>query len=131
MSGVTEREVLDTAAFLVRSFGTGDLASYFACFADDATFVFHSTAGVLESTRAYRDTWAEWERDDGFRVVSCHSSEQRVQDLGSVAVFTHRVQTRVSTHAGEEDLRERETIVFQRGDAGWVAVHEHLSPDPG
>lgn len=51
--------------------------------------------------------------------------------MGPVAVFTHRVQTRVTTNHGEEDLRERETIVFQlREDGRWIAVHEHLSPDP-
>jgi ketosteroid isomerase-like protein len=32
---------------------------------------------------------------------------------------------------GEHDLAERETIVFRREPAGeWLAVHEHLSPDP-
>ncbi|HEY0128124.1 MAG TPA: hypothetical protein VE568_05985 [Rubrobacter sp.] len=33
-------------------------------------------------------------------------------------MFTHNVQTRVSTHAGEETLRERETIMFAREEAG-------------
>jgi ketosteroid isomerase-like protein len=126
----TETEVLETAADLVAAFGTGDLDDYFGAFAPDATFVFHTTDRVLESVDAYRAEWAAWERDDGFRVVSCESSRQRVQDLGDVAVFTHRVRTRVSTRDGEADLRERETIVFQRYDDRWLAVHEHLSPDP-
>lgn len=71
------------------------------------------------------------ECEDGLRVLACTSSEQRVQDLGRVAVFTHRVRTRVATNSGEDELRERETIVFRRQDGGgWVAVHEHLSPEP-
>jgi ketosteroid isomerase-like protein len=72
-------------------------------------------------------------REEGFEVLECHSSGRRVQELGDVAVFTHDVETRVSTLAGgEETLRERETIVFVRQDEGsWLAVHEHLSPAAG
>lgn len=52
-----------------------------------------------------------------------------MQDLGETAVFTHDVETRVSTRDGEETLRERETIVFARqADGDRLAVHEHLSP---
>ena len=125
------QEVLDTAAALVSSFAAGDLEAYFGHFAPDATFVFHTTPEVLDSVDAYRDQWAGWERDAAFRVLSCMSSEQRVHQMGLVAVFTHRVRTRVTTNDGEEELRERETIVFQLGEDGrWIAVHEHLSPDP-
>jgi ketosteroid isomerase-like protein len=124
-------EVLAAAAELVRAFGSGDVDGYFGCFAEDATFVFHSTPEVLESRAAYREEWASWERADGFRVLGCTSSEQRVQDLGEVAVFTHRVRTRVHAAGEEAELHERETIVFRRdGDGRWLAVHEHLSPDP-
>jgi hypothetical protein len=42
-------------------------------------------------------------------------------------VLTHAVATRVATTAGEEDLREQETIVFERRDGAWLVVHEHLS----
>lgn len=126
-----EQQVLDTAAALVTSFARGDLDAYFGHFAPDATFVFHTTPRILDSVDAYRHEWAGWERDAGFRVLSCVSSEQRVQHLGSVAVFTHRVRTRVATNDGEEDLRERETIVFRdQQDGRWIVVHEHLSPDP-
>jgi len=124
-------EVLAAAAELVRTFGSGDVEGYFGCFAEDATFVFHSTPQVLESRAAYREEWASWERADGFRVLACTSSEQRVQDLGDVAVFTHRVRTRVHAAGEESELHERETIVFRRtGDGRWLGVHEHLSPEP-
>ena len=35
--------------------------------------------------------------------------------------------------AGDSTIheRERETIVFERRDLNWIAVHEHLAPDPG
>jgi ketosteroid isomerase-like protein len=128
----TEQEVLDTAAALVAAFGSNDLPAYFGSFADDATFIFHTTDGVLESVEAYREEWQRWEAEEGFRVLSCVSRDAAVHDLGDVAVFTHRVHTRVSTKGGTSDLYERETIVFQRRASGaWVAVHEHLSPDPG
>jgi ketosteroid isomerase-like protein len=127
----TPEQVLDAAAEVVAAFGSGDLDEYFASFADDATFVFQGTDRVLTSRDEYRAEWASWERADGFRVLACTSSEQRVQDLGDVAVFTHRVRTLVSSGGADAELHERETIVFRRdGDGRWVAVHEHLPPDP-
>ena len=40
-------------------------------------------------------------------------------------------RTTVSTRAGREELRERETIVVHREPSGqWPAVHERLPPAP-
>jgi ketosteroid isomerase-like protein len=104
---------------------------YFAAFADDATFLFHSTDRFLGSRQEYRQLWSEWEAD-GFRVLECQSIDARVDLLSQdVAVFTHRVRTVVETGGGRERLAERESIVFRReGDGRWLGVHEHLSPDP-
>jgi ketosteroid isomerase-like protein len=125
----TERQVLQAADRLVAAFGGGRVDDYFACFHPEATFVFYTTDHRLESSAAWRELWGSLEREEGFRVLECRSSARRVQDLGESAVFTHDVETRVSTRAGEETLRERETIVFARQtDGGWLAVHEHLSP---
>jgi uncharacterized protein (TIGR02246 family) len=126
---MSERDVRDAADRLVAAFAAGRLDDYFGCFAPDATFVFHTTPERLESPADYRALWERWAREDGFEVLSCTSSGARVQLLGDgAAVFTHDVATRVRTTAGEEDLRERETIVFARRDGRWLAVHEHLSP---
>jgi uncharacterized protein (TIGR02246 family) len=124
-----EAEVLDAARLLVEAFGAHDTAVYFASFAPEATFVFHTHPRPLRSREAYHELWTSWEQD-GFRVVSCASTDQHVQVLsGDVAVFTHRVHTVVRTGAEEESLDERETIVFRRqGEGRWLAVHEHLSP---
>ena len=128
----TESDVLAAADGLVTAFGAHDVEAYFAAFRDDATFVFYTHDARLESRADYEQLWRRWESEDGFRVLSCESSDQRVQVLGDVAVFTHSVETHVSTHDGQESVRERETIVFARnpGDTGgrWLAVHEHLSP---
>jgi ketosteroid isomerase-like protein len=125
----TERQVLQAADRLVAAFGEGRVDDYFACFHHEATFVFYTTNHRLESTAAWRELWQSLEREKDFKVLECHSSARRVQDLGETAVFTHDVETRVSTRAGEETLRERETIVFARQtDGSWLAVHEHLSP---
>jgi ketosteroid isomerase-like protein len=125
------REVAAAAGQLVAAFAEGRVDEYFACFAGDATFVFHTTPERLESREAYRLLWRRWEAEDGFRVLSCASSNQLVTALGEdVAVFVHDVATRVTTSAGEEDLRERETIVFARREGRWLAVHEHLSSAP-
>ena len=119
------------AEALVAAFGRNDLDAYFACFSDDATFLFHTTDRLLTSTADYRRLWDEWVREDGFRIVDCATSDTNLQDHGDWAVLTHTVRTTVSTSAGRSVLRERETIVFRRGDDGrWLAVHEHLSPAP-
>jgi ketosteroid isomerase-like protein len=124
-----ERQILEAADRLVEAFSGGRVDEYFACFHPRATFVFYTTARRLESTVEWRELWDSLERDEGFRVLECRSRRRRVQDLGETAVFTHDVETRVSTNAGEETLHERETIVFARGEErGWLAVHEHLSP---
>jgi ketosteroid isomerase-like protein len=121
--------VLAAAASLVEAFGRHDVEAYFAAFHPEATFVFYTHPTPLRSRAAYEELWRSWEQD-GFRVLSCASSDQHVQELGDVAVFTHRVATRVRFGADEESLDERETIVFARSGEGWVAVHEHLSPAP-
>ena len=125
----------DTAAVaaaadaLLEAFASHDRAAYFAAFAPDATFLFHTAPEVLASRAAYEREWAAWEAD-GFHVEACETTDRRI-DLVTpdVAVLTHRVRTRL---AGVDAVqRERETIVFRRGDHGsWLAVHEHLSPDP-
>ncbi|HJV13584.1 MAG TPA: nuclear transport factor 2 family protein [Propionibacteriaceae bacterium] len=130
--GDKEAEVRAAAERLVAAFGSGRLDDYFACFADDATFLFHNTPERLESVDAYRRLWDRWVREDDFRVTGCISSGVRVQILGDAAVFLHDVITDVTTRAGAETLHERETIIFARqgGDGRWLAVHEHLSPAP-
>ena len=88
-------------------------------------------AVILYWNRAeYEAEWAKWVKEDGFRVRSCKSTDSRIQILGDVAIFTHSVQTELSTKQGDSTVHERETIVFERRDSNWIAVHEHLSPDP-
>jgi ketosteroid isomerase-like protein len=126
-----EAEVLAAAASLVDAFGGGRVPEYFACFAPEATFVFHSEPARLGSREDYRALWERWERKDGFRVLECVSSSASVLVVGpDAAVFTHDVDTRVATDAGTERLAERETIVFARRGGRWLAVHEHLSARP-
>jgi ketosteroid isomerase-like protein len=129
--GDNEAEVRAAAERLVSAFGSERLDDYFACFADNASFVFYTTAERLESVAAYRQLWDQWVAEDGFRVAGCLSTAVRIQMLGDVAVMVHNVETDVVTRAGADTLRERETIVFARqGDGRWLAVHEHLSPAP-
>ncbi len=126
-----EEEVRSAVERLVEAFGEGRLGDYFACFAPDATFVFYTTPEQLMSVDAYRSLWDRWVGDDGFRVIACRTFDTNVQPFGDVAVVTHGVQTHVATNAGEDTLRERETIVFARQpDGRWLGVHEHLSPMP-
>jgi len=121
---------LEYAESLVAAFRASDATSYFGHFDEDATFLFHDTPGRIESRSAYEGMWAEWERDNGFRVLQCESSAQRVQENGDLAVFTHDVRTVRLIDGAEDEVFERETIVLHRRGDSWTCVHEHLSPDP-
>ena len=127
---MTDAEAVRRAAqTLVAAFGRGDLDAYFACFAADATFLFHSTDELLPSTADYRAEWARREDDQDFGVLDCTTSDTDVRLHGNTAVLTHRVRTTVRASGATSVLHERETIVFRRQDDGrWLAVHEHLSP---
>ncbi|GAA2644608.1 YybH family protein [Paractinoplanes durhamensis] len=123
-------DVLQAARKLVDAFAAHDTAAYFGSFAADATFVFHTHERPLRSRADYEQLWYGWERD-GFRVLSCSSADQHVQEFGDVAVFSHRVRTVVLLAGAKQALDERETIVFHRAEDGrWLAVHEHLSATP-
>ncbi|WP_207454870.1 nuclear transport factor 2 family protein [Herbiconiux sp. SYSU D00978] len=131
----TRDAVLAAADEIVEAFAATDDARYFAAFAPDATFLFHTEAERLDDRAAYEHLWQEW-TDSGWRVLSCESSDRLVQTFPGGAVFTHTVDTTVDTGEERESYRERETIVFRvpaETDAtgtGLLAVHEHLSPLP-
>jgi ketosteroid isomerase-like protein len=122
-----EAAVLAAADALIDAFMAHDRDRYFACFAPEATFLFHTHPARLDSRAAYEDLWATWEREDGFRVLGGESSDRRVDILGDTAIFTHSVATRLSLAGQVQSLRERETIVFRLSAGRWLAVHEHLS----
>jgi ketosteroid isomerase-like protein len=123
-----QQEVLQAVDAIIDNFANHRREAYFAGFAADATFVFHTSGARLESREEYEREWASWERDDGFRVVSCASTARRLQFAADdIAIFTHDVQTRVTSHDGTADQQERETIVMQRRDGRWLCIHEHLS----
>ncbi|GAA1688633.1 hypothetical protein GCM10009792_05610 [Microcella alkalica] len=120
--------VLAAADAIVDDFAHHRTEAYFAGFAEDATFVFHTADRRLQSRAEYEALWAQWEREDGFRVHACRSSDRCVQLLGDIAIFTHSVDSRIELGGSVDDVTERETIVFALRDGRWVAVHEHLSP---
>jgi len=122
-------EVLAAAAEIVDAFAATDGERYFARFAPDTSFVFHTEPGRLDDRAAYERLWSEWV-DGGWRVLSCDSSNQLVQVFPGGAVFSHDVATAVDTGDGEDRYRERETIVFRVDGDALIAVHEHLSPAP-
>ncbi|WP_309065559.1 YybH family protein [Microbacterium sp.] len=120
--------VAAAASAIVEAFAATDTDRYFAAFAPDATFVFHTEPHRLDSRAEYEKLWAGW-LADGWRVTSCTSHDQHVQVFDGGAVFSHTVHTSVQTADGPESYRERESIVFTVGDDdALVAVHEHLSP---
>ena len=126
-----DAEIREAVDAIVSAFGEGRLDDYFASFDPDCTFVFYTDERRLESVDEYRRLWDRWVREDGFEVLSCSTSDTRIQRWNDTAVVTHSVHTNVRTHEGEEELDERETIVLRRGaDGRWRGVHEHLSPAP-
>jgi ketosteroid isomerase-like protein len=120
-------EVEAAAAAIVDAFAATDGERYFALFAADASFVFHTEPSRLDSRAEYERLWSSWV-ESGWRVVSCGSSERLVQPLPGGGVFSHTVDTTVETSEGRESYRERESIVFAFDGDRLVAVHEHLSP---
>jgi len=119
-------QVRQAAADLVAAFASNDTARYFACFSEDATFLFHTVPQPLLSRRAYEELWASWQAD-GFAVLGCESSNAQVSLQGDVAIFMHDVATRLRVAGETLDLNERETIVFRLHGERWLACHEHLS----
>ncbi|WP_286914527.1 MULTISPECIES: YybH family protein [unclassified Pseudomonas] len=119
-------QVRQAAADLVAAFASNDTARYFACFSEDATFLFHTLAQPLLSRRAYQDLWAQWQAE-GFAVLGCRSSNVQLSLQGEVAIFMHDVATHIRIAGEEHQLDERETIVFRRQGERWLACHEHLS----
>lgn len=119
-------QVRQAAADLVAAFASNDSARYFACFSEDATFLFHTLAQPLLSRRAYEQLWAQWQAE-GFAVLACQSSNIHISLQGELAIFIHDVATRIRIAGEEHALNERETIVFRRQDERWLACHEHLS----
>lgn len=124
-------QILSAASQLVTAFGQHDTKAYFAAFSPDASFVFHTHDGALNSRAEYETLWASWERDFGFRVIACQSHNPQVQIFHDVGILRHDVTTHLQTVDGNQHVEERETIVFAKNSDGvWLGVHEHLSPMP-
>jgi hypothetical protein len=124
-------QVLAAAAKIVDDFGKHRTADYFAGFSADATFMFYTHSARLDSRHAYEELWAKWQSEDGFKVHGCRSSHQLVQLMGDdAAVFTHLVSSDIEFAGEVSTVEERETIVFANVHGSWIAVHEHLSPNP-
>ncbi|MBP1861343.1 YybH family protein [Rhizobium herbae] len=124
----TTNAVLAAADSLIDAFSRHDREKYFAAFSMDATFIFHNLDRPLRTRAAYEAEWALWETRDGFKVLSCRSSDRNLQMFGSMAIFTHSVETKAEFGGEAVTSHERETIVFERQPEGaWLAVHEHLS----
>ena len=112
---------------IVEDFAAHRRHEYFAAFAPDATFVFPDQGTVLRSRAEYEAEWERWEREHGFQVRSCRSSAPYLQLRGSLAVFTHDVDTELEWDGELVCNRERETIVLLASAGRWLCVHEHLS----
>jgi len=119
-------QVRQAAADLVDAFASNDTARYFACFSEDATFLFHTLPEPLHSRQAYEQVWQQWQAD-GFAVLGCRSSNASVSLQGDVAIFMHDVATHIRIAGEEHQFEERETIVFRQHAGQWLACHEHLS----
>lgn len=124
----SKEKVLAAAGFIVDAFARTDGKAYFRCFSPDASFVFHSEKHRLDSRGQYEALWSDWLRQH-WRVIECESTDRHVQSFPGGAVFSHTVQTSVTSDSGPDGYTERETIVFQAlEDQSLVAIHEHLSP---
>lgn len=122
----TEADALAAADRIIDDFAHHRRDAYFAGFSPEATFLFHNVDHRLEARKAYEELWVEWEAE-GFHVRGCRSSNRRIKLLGTVAVFSHDVDTDAEVAGVAETSHERETIVLAFDDGAWLGVHEHLS----
>lgn len=120
------RQVRDAYAQLMNAFASGDSDRYFACFHEDASFLFPGEP-LLEPRSAYRSSWLRWQ-DEGVRFTEVVADDVRVRVFGDTAVVTHHIVTTVNAGGNATVDRERESIIFTRTAEGWLAIHEHLSP---
>ena len=120
------RHVREAYDQLMKAFASGDLEKYFACFHEDASFLFPGEP-LLEPRSAYRSKWLRW-KDEGVRVAEVVADDVRVRLFGDTAVVTHHIVTTVTVGGNSTVDRERESIIFTRTEEGWLAIHEHLSP---
>jgi ketosteroid isomerase-like protein len=134
MSGqdqLRQDEVREAATQLVSHFAANNVKAYFECFSPDANFIFYTHAVPLHSRQEYEELWKSWEDEIDFKVLACTSTKQDIRIVGQdVGIFTHNVLTTLSTSDGIDTVAERETIAFEKQGPKWVAIHEHLSPDP-
>ncbi len=124
-------EPLAAVDTIIENFGHHRRDAYFAGFAADATFLFHTMPNRLDSRAAYEQVWDSWESDNGFQVHSATSTNRRIQVFGDgaghTAIFSHDVLTELTLDGMRETVAECETIVLERRDGVWLCVHEHLS----
>ena len=124
---LTPEEVTSAAERIVAAYSAMDEDAYFGSFDSQATFLFHATPERLASREDYEGQWRTWV-SEGWKVISCHSSDPFIQIYGTTAVFSHSVATTTEEQGQHATTEERETIVFTRaGSDGITAVHEHLS----
>jgi uncharacterized protein (TIGR02246 family) len=119
-------EVRNAYEHLMSTFASGDPDEYFACFHQDASFLFPGEP-LLEPRSAYRSVWSGWQRE-GIQFTEVVADDVRVRVFGDTAVVTHRIATTVSAGGTATVDHERESIIFTRTARRWLAVHEHLSP---
>lgn len=130
LSTPSEQMVLEAAAGIVDAFSATDTERYFAAFAPEASFAFHTEATRLQNRAAYETLWASW-LAGGWQVTACLSTNPQVQVFPGGAVFCHDVDTSITVDGQAASYRERETIVFRlEAPESLIALHEHLSPTP-
>jgi ketosteroid isomerase-like protein len=120
-------EALSAIDDLIGHFSAHRTAEYFRSFAPNASFVFHTVPERLDSREEYERLWARWESENGFQVMSCLSTDRRIQVFGDSAVFSHNVLTVATSNGTTNSTAERESIVMHRAEDRWLCVHEHLS----
>jgi ketosteroid isomerase-like protein len=126
---VTDAAEVETAAVaLLDAFAANDRPRYFGSFAPEASFVFPIVDHVMVSRDEYAAEWQRWIDTDDFKVTGFESLDRMIRVYGDVAIFIHRSITHSTGRSGDSTLHERETIIFNKINGKWLAVHEHVSP---
>jgi ketosteroid isomerase-like protein len=123
---ITVDDIAAAAQAIVTAYAANDEADYFARFAPDCSFAFHTDGEIHTARDEWQQGWREL-RAEGWEVVDCHSLVTHIQLIPEGGIFVHELETTARTGDETETYKERETIVFTRRDGELIAIHEHLS----
>lgn len=110
----------DFAAALLRH----DIDAALGLLSDDA-LLFYSNGSVLRKAEFASTMLAAWKAVENYRYLTAHLD--CIVETDTVAVGVYGFEWSGVARGQQVSGSGRATRVFERGEAGWLLTHEHLS----